>query len=55
MRVTVVRSEKLVAEAGDSFGTQRRGNARRWKPLPSSAVKTMTENISPWVVVICKV
>jgi hypothetical protein len=25
----VVRSEKLVAEAGDSSGTQRKGNVRR--------------------------
>jgi hypothetical protein len=34
LRVAVVRSEKLVAEAGDSSGTQR--NVRRWKPLPSN-------------------
>jgi hypothetical protein len=27
--------EKLVAEAGDSSGTQKKGNVRRWKPLPS--------------------
>jgi hypothetical protein len=31
-----VRSEKLVAEAGDSSGTHRKGNVRRWKPLPSN-------------------
>jgi hypothetical protein len=28
--------EKLVAEAGDSSGTQRKGNVRCWKPLPSN-------------------
>jgi hypothetical protein len=28
--------EKLVVEAGDSSGTLRMGNARRWKLLPSS-------------------
>jgi hypothetical protein len=28
--------KKLVAEAGDSSGTQRMGNIRRWKPLPSN-------------------
>jgi hypothetical protein len=27
---------KLVAEAGDSSRTQRNGNIRRWKPLPSN-------------------
>jgi hypothetical protein len=34
--VAVVRSEKLVAEVGDSSGTQRKGNVLRWKPLPSN-------------------
>jgi hypothetical protein len=29
LRVTVLRSEKLVAEAGDGSGTQRMGNVRR--------------------------
>jgi hypothetical protein len=27
--------ENPAAEAGDSSGTQRKGNVRRWKPLPS--------------------
>jgi hypothetical protein len=31
----VVRSEKLVAEARDSSGTQRKENLRHWKLLPS--------------------
>jgi hypothetical protein len=35
MRAAVVRSEKLVAEPGGSKGTQRKGNVRCWKPLPS--------------------
>jgi hypothetical protein len=35
LRVSVVRSEKLAAEAGESSGTQRKRNVRRWKPLPS--------------------
>jgi hypothetical protein len=35
-RVAIVRSEKLVAEAGDSSGTKRKENIRRWKPLPSN-------------------
>jgi hypothetical protein len=34
--VTAVRNEKLVAEAGDSSGTQRKWNVRRWKSLPSN-------------------
>jgi hypothetical protein len=34
--VAVLISEKLVAEAEDSSGTQRKGNLRHWKPLPSN-------------------
>jgi hypothetical protein len=37
----VVRSEKLVAEIGNSSGTQRKENVRRWKPLLNSTVKTL--------------
>jgi hypothetical protein len=47
--VRQLRSEKLLAEAGDNSETQ----VRRWKPLPSSAMKT--ENTSLCVIVICKV
>jgi hypothetical protein len=36
LRGAVVRSEKLVAETGDSSGTQRKGDVRRWKPLPGN-------------------
>jgi hypothetical protein len=36
LRVSVVRSEKLVVEAGESSGIQRMGNVRLWKPLPSN-------------------
>jgi hypothetical protein len=36
LKVAVVRSEKLVAEAEASPGTQRKGNVRLWKPLPSN-------------------
>jgi hypothetical protein len=28
--------KKLIAEVGDSSETQRKGNVRRWKPLPSN-------------------
>jgi hypothetical protein len=28
--------DKLVAEAGDGSGTQRKGNALNWEPLPSN-------------------
>jgi hypothetical protein len=48
------RCEKLVAEARDSLGKQSKGNVRCWKLLPSSTVKTVTENISPYVIVILK-
>jgi hypothetical protein len=50
-----LRSEKLVAEAGGSLGTQRKGNVCCWKLLPSSAVKTVTEDTSRSVIVIYKV
>jgi hypothetical protein len=36
LRVAVVRREKLVAEAGNSSGTKRKGSVGRWKPLPSN-------------------
>jgi hypothetical protein len=34
-----------VAEVGDSSGTHRKGNICRWKLLPSSIVKIMTETL----------
>jgi hypothetical protein len=36
LRVTVTRSEKLVAEARDSSGTQRKEDVHLWQPLPSN-------------------
>jgi hypothetical protein len=36
LRVSVVRSEKLAAEAADSSGTQRKRNVRFLKPLLSN-------------------
>jgi hypothetical protein len=44
--VTVVRSWKLVAAAGDISGTLRIWKVHSWNPLPSSAVKTIRENSS---------
>jgi hypothetical protein len=44
-----------VAQAGDSLETQRKGNVQHRKPLPSSAMKTVTENTNWCVIVICKV
>jgi hypothetical protein len=55
LRVTVVRGEKLVTEIGNSSGTQRKGNVCRWKPLPSRAVRNVTENTSLCVTVTLKV
>jgi hypothetical protein len=37
----VGRSEKLVAEVGDSSGTQRKGNVRCWKLLPSNGLRRL--------------
>jgi hypothetical protein len=36
LAVTVLRNEKLVAEAGDISVTQRKGNALSWKPLSNN-------------------
>jgi hypothetical protein len=38
--------EKLVAEVRDSSGTERIGNERRCKPLPSNAIEDVTVDIS---------
>jgi hypothetical protein len=43
--------EKLVAEAGDSSGTQRKENVRRWEPLLSSGIEDVTVDISVCVCV----
>jgi hypothetical protein len=36
LRVVAVRSENVVAEVGDSSGTQGKRDVHRWKPLPSN-------------------
>jgi hypothetical protein len=36
LRGAIVRSEKLVVEAGDSSGTQKKRNICNQKPLPSN-------------------
>jgi hypothetical protein len=38
--------EKLVADAGDSSGTQRKGNVGRWKPLSSNGREDVTVDTS---------
>jgi hypothetical protein len=38
--------EKLVAEVGDRSGTQRKGNLRRWKPLPGNGSEDVTVDAS---------
>jgi hypothetical protein len=47
--------QKMVTEAGDSSVTKRKKNVRCWKPLPSSAVKNVTESTSLCVIAICEV
>jgi hypothetical protein len=34
--------EKVVADVGDSSGTHRKRDFRRWKPLPSNGSEDMT-------------
>jgi hypothetical protein len=41
-------------EAGEMAASQQR-IVHSWEILPSSAVKTVTENISPCVIMICEV
>jgi hypothetical protein len=36
LRAAFLRSEELVAEAGEISETERKENVRRWKPLPSN-------------------
>jgi hypothetical protein len=43
-----------VTVAGESSGTQRKGNIRRWKPLQRSAMETMTEKTRLFVILVCK-
>jgi hypothetical protein len=62
-KVAVLRSEKLVPVAGDSSGTQRKGNVRRCKPLIRNGVGRLyvrcsysdlwSMQLSETVVVIC--
>jgi hypothetical protein len=40
------RCEKLVAQAGDSSGTQRKEHVRRWKPLTSNGSEGVTVDTS---------
>jgi hypothetical protein len=40
------RCEKLVAEAENRTGTKRKGNVRRWKPIPSNCTEDVTVNTS---------
>jgi hypothetical protein len=42
-------------EARKSLGTLRNGSIHHWKPLPSSAMKIMSENTSLCMIVIYKV
>jgi hypothetical protein len=46
--------ENVVAEAGDSSGTQRKGNVRSWKPLPSNGNEEVTVD-TVYVTVNCNV
>jgi hypothetical protein len=49
--------EKMVAEAGDSSGTQRKGNVRRLKPLPNNDSEDVTVDTRVCVcmcVCVCK-
>jgi hypothetical protein len=49
--VLVSCCEKLVAEVGDSYENQRKGNIRRSKPLPSNDGEDVTVNTSGCVCV----
>lgn len=48
-------SYKLVAEDGDNYETQMKGNVRRWSPLESNGSKDLTVDSSVFVIVNCKV
>jgi hypothetical protein len=40
---------EAVAKARDSFGTHKKGNFYRWKPLPSNGSKDVTVDTSLYV------
>jgi hypothetical protein len=44
--------QKLIAEAGNSSLTEKKGNVRRWKPLPSNDSENVTVDTSLCVIVI---
>jgi hypothetical protein len=48
--------EKLVAETGDSSGTERKRNVRCWKTLPSNGSEDVTvyNSVGVCVTVNCK-
>jgi hypothetical protein len=43
LRVTVVKSDKLVGEARDSSGTLRKRNVHHWKPLQATASEDLED------------
>jgi hypothetical protein len=45
--------DKLVAEAGDCSGTQRKENVRRWKPILSNGNEDVTAYTNVYVIVNC--
>jgi hypothetical protein len=47
--------EKLVAEAGDSSGTQRKGNVRRCSRYQATASEDVTVDTSVCITVNCNV
>jgi hypothetical protein len=44
--------EKLVAEARDTSGKQRKENVFRWKPLPINGIGDVTVDIGVYVTVL---
>jgi hypothetical protein len=44
--IMILCCDKVVAEPEDTSGTQRKGNFRRWKPLPSNGREDVTVDTS---------
>jgi hypothetical protein len=51
---TAIMEERFCSEAGDSFGTQRKENINRWKPLSSNGNEDVTVDTRVCVIVNCK-
>jgi hypothetical protein len=49
------RCEKLIDEAGENLGTQKKGNTSQWKPLLSNGSRDVSVDTTGCVMANCRV